>query len=56
MSGSISSKMQEKRVNGIVRPGAGPIKILLRKFCATQIFRHSDWSKILTSQSKCLTK
>ena len=51
MSGSISSKMQEKRVNGIVRPGAGPIKILLRKFYAKLYFKHFDWLLKIFNQS-----
>ena len=31
-----------------------PIKILQGKFYATQIFKHSDWLKNLSSQSKCM--
>ena len=34
--------------------GAGHIEILRCKFYATCIFKHSDWLKILISQSKCL--
>ena len=35
-------------------PGTGPIKILQRKFYATQFFKHFDWLKIISIQSKCL--
>ena len=37
------------------RSGDGPIKKFLRRFWATQFFKHSDWFKNLSSQSECLT-
>ena len=37
-------------------PGAGPIKILQRKFYSMQIFKHFDWLKKLSIQSKCFKK
>ena len=36
------------------RPGTGPIKILHCKFYAMQFFKHFDWLKIISIQSKCL--
>ena len=35
-------------------PGAGTIKILQCTFSLHKIFKHSDWLKILGSQSKSL--
>ena len=38
----------------VLQRGIDPIKILQRKFYATLFFKHSDWLKNVSSQSKCL--
>ena len=35
-------------------PGTDPIKILQRKFYATQFFKHSDWLLNFINQPGCL--
>ena len=56
IDGHLTVNYRGKKVLWNRPPGIDPVKILQRKIYATLFFKHSDWLKNVSSQSKCLKK